>query len=279
MGVGDRPSGRVHAAAIAAGVSTRRYAATLDPLPAEVMERGTSSSAVSRRFVALSSTRLRTFLSRLLGELNLRVVCIDGKVFREHCMVVALGIEPWVARCAGRGATAFSAGPGLPRPPLPGRCPGRPGPARRRACGRGIEKTTSEGNKEFATREVQQRTGQSRHIRPRGPDSSADGEIREHAHYERRVLNRDLRRDLMPANKGMHEHLHLQLTNLIVRHYFSGGMQMDRLSHFLFAISLATVANFPAKSALGGQSDLTARQSTTQSTPAGIGWTAQLHSH
>ena len=80
-------------AAVAAGVSTRRYAGTLDPAPAEVTERGTSSSAVSRRFVALSAKRLRSFLSRPLGELDLRVVCIDGKVFRDHCMVVALGID------------------------------------------------------------------------------------------------------------------------------------------------------------------------------------------
>ena len=34
--------------AIAAGVSTRRYARTLDPVPAEVSERATSRSAVSR---------------------------------------------------------------------------------------------------------------------------------------------------------------------------------------------------------------------------------------
>ena len=80
-------------AAVAAGVSTRRYAGTLDPVPAEVTERGASSSAVSRRFVALSAKRLRSFLGRPLGELDLRVVCIDGKVFREHCMVVALGID------------------------------------------------------------------------------------------------------------------------------------------------------------------------------------------
>ena len=42
-------------AAVAAGVSTRRYADTLDPVPADVTERATSSSAVSRRFVALST--------------------------------------------------------------------------------------------------------------------------------------------------------------------------------------------------------------------------------
>ncbi len=80
-------------AAVAAGVSTRRYAGTLDPLPDEVTERGTSRSAVSRRFVALSAKRLGSFLKRPLGELDLRVVCIDGKVFRDHCMVVALGID------------------------------------------------------------------------------------------------------------------------------------------------------------------------------------------
>ena len=80
-------------AAVAAGVSTRRYASTLDPVPADVTERATSSSAVSRRFVALSTKRLEAFLDRPLGELDLRVVCIDGKVFRDHCMVIALGID------------------------------------------------------------------------------------------------------------------------------------------------------------------------------------------
>ena len=80
-------------AAVAAGVSTRRYAGTLDPVPADVTERATSSSAVSRRFVALSTKRLQAFLGRPLGELDLRAVCIDGKVFRDHCMVIALGID------------------------------------------------------------------------------------------------------------------------------------------------------------------------------------------
>ena len=43
--------------------------------------------------MALSTKRLQAFLSRPLGELDLRVVCIDGKVFRDHCMVIALGID------------------------------------------------------------------------------------------------------------------------------------------------------------------------------------------
>jgi len=42
-------------AAVARRVWTRRYASTLDPVPSEVTERATSSSAVSRRFVTLST--------------------------------------------------------------------------------------------------------------------------------------------------------------------------------------------------------------------------------
>ena len=45
-----------------------------DPVPADVTERATSSSAVSRRFVALSTKRLQSFLGRPLGELDLRAV-------------------------------------------------------------------------------------------------------------------------------------------------------------------------------------------------------------
>jgi len=79
---------------IAAGVSTRKYRRTLDPLPAGVTEHAVSRSEVSRRFVALSTDRMHAFLSRPLHELDIRVVFIDGKVFREHCMLVALGVDP-----------------------------------------------------------------------------------------------------------------------------------------------------------------------------------------
>ena len=74
-------------------MSTRRYADTLDPTPTQVAEPGTSSNAVSRRFVALSAKHLRSFLNRPFDELNLRMVCIDGKVFRDHRMVVVLEID------------------------------------------------------------------------------------------------------------------------------------------------------------------------------------------
>jgi hypothetical protein len=43
-------------AAIAAGVSTRRYASTQEPLPAAHHPNATSKSAVSRRFVQLSAS-------------------------------------------------------------------------------------------------------------------------------------------------------------------------------------------------------------------------------
>jgi len=78
--------------AIAAGVSTRRYDRTLDPLPPQMHQAATSKSAVSRRFVALSQKRLEGFLSRPLDEMDIRIVMIDGKVFKKHCIVVALGI-------------------------------------------------------------------------------------------------------------------------------------------------------------------------------------------
>ena len=81
------------AAVIAAGASTRKYASTLDPLPEGVNEAGVSKSAVSRRFVALTTRQLGEFVSRSLGELDLRVIYIDGKVFKEHCILVALGVD------------------------------------------------------------------------------------------------------------------------------------------------------------------------------------------
>ena len=64
--------------AIVAGVSTRSYAEALEPLPEELEQRSTSSSSVSRRFIALSQRQLAQCLSRPLDELDLWVVMIDG---------------------------------------------------------------------------------------------------------------------------------------------------------------------------------------------------------
>lgn len=80
-------------AVIAAGVSTRKYRRTLDPLPGALSEHATSRSAVSRRFIALTTHQLHAFLSRPLEALDIRVVILDGKVFREHCLLIALGLD------------------------------------------------------------------------------------------------------------------------------------------------------------------------------------------
>jgi transposase-like protein len=80
-------------AAIAAGVSMRRYGSTLEPLAAPERALSTSKSATSRRFVALSEQQLARWLSRPLNELDLPVVMIDGVHFRDRVILVALGID------------------------------------------------------------------------------------------------------------------------------------------------------------------------------------------
>lgn len=79
--------------AIAAGVSTRRYAKTVDRLPPDEHSSSASSSAVSRRFVALSQQQLDEWLQRRVDELDLPVVMIDGIHFRDSVILLALGID------------------------------------------------------------------------------------------------------------------------------------------------------------------------------------------
>lgn len=79
--------------AIAVGVSTRQYARTLDPLPAELSERAVSKSAVSRRFVALTTAQLTNWLAAPLEGRAIRVLLIDGIHFRNRVILLALGIE------------------------------------------------------------------------------------------------------------------------------------------------------------------------------------------
>lgn len=81
------------AAAMAAGVSTRRYAGTLDKLPEREQPQSVSKSAVSRRWVALSQAQLHDWLSGSIAELDLPVVMIDGIHFRDRVILVALGID------------------------------------------------------------------------------------------------------------------------------------------------------------------------------------------
>jgi putative transposase len=81
-------------AAIGAGVSMRRYRSTLDQLPVGHQEEcSVSRSAVSRRFVALSTERLSEWLGCRLDKLVLPVIMIDGIYFRDHLVLIALGID------------------------------------------------------------------------------------------------------------------------------------------------------------------------------------------
>lgn len=80
-------------AAIAAGVSTRRYAKTVDQLPPDEHSSATSGSAVSRRFLAPSQQQLDDWLKRKLDTLDLQAVMIDGIDFRDSVILLALGID------------------------------------------------------------------------------------------------------------------------------------------------------------------------------------------
>jgi transposase-like protein len=75
------------------GVATRRYARSLEPLPAGITSRSTSKSAVSRRFVAKTAAQLAAWRSTPLDDLELVALLIDGVHIGEHCVVIALGID------------------------------------------------------------------------------------------------------------------------------------------------------------------------------------------
>lgn len=48
---------------------------------------------MSRRFVALSTERLRELTARPLGDLGIRAVLIDGIVFHDHAILIPLGVS------------------------------------------------------------------------------------------------------------------------------------------------------------------------------------------
>lgn len=75
------------------GVSTRRYERSLEAVSPEVATRGTSKSAVSRRFVAATEREMGTWLGRDLGALDLVVLMLDGIHIAEHVLLVAIGVD------------------------------------------------------------------------------------------------------------------------------------------------------------------------------------------
>jgi putative transposase len=86
--------GRLALERMLGGLSTRRYPIGLEPVGTQVEQAatGTSKSAISRRFVAMTHTALAELLAADLSELDLVCLMIDGVHFGEHTCVVALGI-------------------------------------------------------------------------------------------------------------------------------------------------------------------------------------------
>jgi putative transposase len=88
------PLTRVVLEQMLAGVSTRRFSRTRDPVggappPAE---RSTSKSAVSREFVGRTREHLDALMSRPLADMRLAAIMLDGIELKGRCCVVCLGI-------------------------------------------------------------------------------------------------------------------------------------------------------------------------------------------
>jgi transposase-like protein len=75
------------------GVSTRKYARSLERLPEVLAETGIRRSSVSRRFVARTTRLVEEYLGRSLEGIDLPVILLDGVHLGDHVLVVALGIE------------------------------------------------------------------------------------------------------------------------------------------------------------------------------------------
>ncbi len=88
------PLTRVVLEQMLAGVSTRRFERTREPVGAEVEAeaRSVSKSAVSREFVARTRENLEALMSRRLDDVRLAVLMVDGIELKGRTNVVALGI-------------------------------------------------------------------------------------------------------------------------------------------------------------------------------------------
>ena len=88
------PLSRVVLERMLAGVSTRRYRRTQEPVGSEVEQaaRSTSKSAVSRTFIERTRGALSELMSRRLDDVRLAVMMIDGLELQGRTNVVALGI-------------------------------------------------------------------------------------------------------------------------------------------------------------------------------------------
>jgi putative transposase len=88
------PLTRVMLERMLAGVSTRRYRRTQEPVGEQVDQRARSmsKSSVSRAFVERTRTALGELMSRRLDDVRLAVLMLDGIELKGHTNIVALGI-------------------------------------------------------------------------------------------------------------------------------------------------------------------------------------------
>jgi putative transposase len=75
------------------GVSTRKYARSLEGLPESRSSCSVSRSSVSRRFVARTRQQIAQRLSESLEGRDFPVLMIDGTVLGDHVLLMAMGIE------------------------------------------------------------------------------------------------------------------------------------------------------------------------------------------
>lgn len=78
---------------MALGVSSRRYARSLESLPEEIGVRGVSKSAASERFVVGTAKKLAEPMRRRLGGIRLIAVMIEGVRFADHVVLAAIGVD------------------------------------------------------------------------------------------------------------------------------------------------------------------------------------------
>ena len=89
------PLTRVVLEQMLAGVSTRRFTRTREPVGEQVSagERSASKSAVSREFIGRTREHLDALMSRDLADVRLAALMVDGIELKGRCAIVALGVS------------------------------------------------------------------------------------------------------------------------------------------------------------------------------------------
>jgi transposase-like protein len=89
------PLTRVVLEQMLAGVSTRRFTRTREPVGEKVRgsERSASKSAVSREFIGCTREHLDALMSRDLADVRLAALMVDGIELKGRCAIVALGVS------------------------------------------------------------------------------------------------------------------------------------------------------------------------------------------